>query len=114
MNICRLVEHGAIYVALASALTWGARASAEEGTDAGEAPESDEVTFDVGGSCAALAYMNAGQLRAFINAGYTDDFHSFCYPEEPSECSDYTPFMKGLGRLSTGDDGFHCSLQLQL
>lgn len=110
MTTCRMVwVVGAVLMTLAL----GPGATAQEGLEDSQSG-SDEVTFDVGGSCAAIAYMNAGQLKAFINAGYTDDFHSFCYPEEPSECSDYTPFMKGLGRLSTGDDGFHCSLQLQL
>lgn len=74
---------------------------------------TEDVTFEVGGSCAGLAYMNANQLKAFISAGYSDDFHSFCYPEEPYSCSDYTSYLKGLGRMTTGEDGYHCSLQLQ-
>ena len=73
-----------------------------------------EGEFQVGGSCAALAYLSSTELRAYINASYSDDFHSFCFPEEPSDCEDYTQFLKGLGRLSTGEDGYHCSLQLQL
>ena len=74
----------------------------------------DDAEFQVGGSCAALAYLSSTQLKAYINSSYMDDFHSFCYPEEPSDCSDYTQFLKGLGRLTTGEDGYHCSLQLQM
>ncbi len=74
---------------------------------------TEDEAFEVGGSCAGLAYMNASQLKAFLNAGYSDDFHSFCYPEEPYSCTDYTSYLKGLGRMTTGEDGYHCSLQLQ-
>jgi hypothetical protein len=73
----------------------------------------EEDGFEVGGSCASLAYLGAGQLKAFLSSGYSDDFHSFCYPEEPYSCSDYTSYLKGLGRMTTGEDGYHCSLQLQ-
>lgn len=72
----------------------------------------EEETFDVGGSCAALAYLSTDQLKNYVNSGFSDDFHSFCYPEEPQSCSDYSSFLGGLGHLSTGDDGYHCSLQL--
>ena len=71
----------------------------------------EEETFAVGGSCAALAYLTTDQLRSMIAAGYSDDFHSFCYPEEPATCGDYTTALGGLGRLSTGEDGYHCSFQ---
>lgn len=74
---------------------------------------TEDEAFEVGGSCAGLAYMNAGQLKAFLSAGYSDDFHSFCYPEEPYSCADYTSYLKGFGRMTTGEDGYHCSLQLQ-
>lgn len=72
----------------------------------------DEDSFPIGGSCAALAYLNVTELKARLGASFSDDFHSFCFPEEPSECSDYSSLLKGLGRLSTGDDGYHCSLTL--
>jgi hypothetical protein len=82
--------------------------------DAGDAAlTQDDDAFEVGGSCAALAYLSSAQLKSYINAGYSDDFHSFCYPEEPQSCADYSTFLKGLGRLSTGEDGYHCSLSLQ-
>ncbi len=74
---------------------------------------TEDSAFEVGGSCAGLAYMNATQLKAFLSAGYSDDFHSFCYPEEPFSCADYTSYLRGLGRMTTGEDGYHCSLQLQ-
>lgn len=77
-----------------------------------QAAEGDDDAFNVGGSCAALAYLSLNQLKAFIGSGYSDDFHSFCFPEQPSECSDYTPLLQGLGHLTTGEDGYHCSLQL--
>jgi len=75
------------------------------------AGESDD-SFQIGGSCAALAYVSSGSLRSLIAGGFADDFHSFCYPEEPSECTDYTSFLKGIGRLTTGEDGYHCSLHV--
>lgn len=78
---------------------------------AAEATENDD-SFQIGGSCAGLAYVSSASLRSLIAGGFADDFHSFCFPEEPSECSDYTSFLKGVGRLSTGEDGYHCSLQL--
>jgi hypothetical protein len=28
------------------------------------------------------------------------------------ECSDYSPFLKGRGRLNTGEDGYHCTLHI--
>jgi hypothetical protein len=71
-----------------------------------------EDGFQIGGSCAALAYSSTASLRSLIAGGFADDFHSFCYPEEPSECADYTSFLKGVGRLTTGEDGYHCSLHL--
>ncbi len=75
--------------------------------------DQDADGFQIGGSCAALAYASTTNLRALISGGYADDFHAFCFPEEPSECSDYTSFLKGVGRLNTGEDGYHCSLHLQ-
>jgi hypothetical protein len=106
MSIFRMGGHCAALLACALALSLAPEAQAED------VEGSDDATFEIGASCAALAYMSTAQLKAFINAGYSDDFHSFCFPEEPSECSDYTPFLKSLGRLTTGDDGYHCSLQL--
>jgi len=81
-----------------------------------DVPDVDggNTSFEVGSSCAALAYLSTAELKTLVNVSYSDDFHSFCYPEEPSDCSDYTSFLRGLGRLTTGDDGYHCSLQVQL
>jgi hypothetical protein len=74
---------------------------------------SDTDGFQIGSSCAGLAYASSNSLRGLISGGYADDFHAFCFPEEPSECADYTSFLKGVGRLAVGEDGYHCSLQLQ-
>lgn len=71
---------------------------------------SAEETFQIGGSCAGLAYLNKGQISMVLSAAFSDDLHSFCYPEEPSECADYSAFLQGAGKLTTGDDDFHCSL----
>lgn len=71
---------------------------------------SGEETFQIGGSCAGLAYLNKSQISTVLTAAFSDDLHSFCYPEEPSECSDYSAFLQGAGKLTTGDDDFHCSL----
>lgn len=116
MSIYRKVSLGVALLACVLALGLAMEQRSDAADESGIAADlnSDDATFEVGASCAALAYMSNGQLKAFIGAGYADDFHSFCYPEEPSECSDYTPFLKGLGRLSTGDDGYHCSLSLQM
>jgi len=72
----------------------------------------EEDPFRLGGSCAALAYTTTGDLVDLLNETYADDFGSFCVPEEPMECSDYSTFLKGRGRLITGEDGYHCTLQL--
>jgi hypothetical protein len=101
---------GALMVVLGYCVS--SEVSAQEFSAEGALANDD--AFEVGGSCAALAYLSAAQLKAYISSGYSDDFHSFCFPEEPSDCTDYSGFLKGLGRLSTGEDGYHCSLQLQL
>lgn len=111
MSISRIVVSFALAVTVVMVMGLSSEVVAQE-SDAPQAQDMEE-SFNVGGSCAALAYLGSAQLKAYIGAGYTDDFHSFCYPEEPSECSDYSSFLKGLGRLVTGDDGYHCSLQLQ-
>jgi len=72
--------------------------------------EEDEP-FHPGGSCAALAYTTALELADLLSETYADDLGSFCVPDEPMECSDYSPFLKGRGRLVTGEDGYHCTLQ---
>ena len=114
MHTIQQVKLGAALFVGTIALSLGPSALSQEGkTGSSEFAIEDEALFEAGGSCAALAYLGAGQLRALIAAGYADDLHSFCFPEEPSECSDYTAYLKGMGRLSTGEDGFHCSLQLQ-
>ena len=51
-----------------------------------------------------------GRADTLTSGAYADDFHSFCFPEEPFGCADYTSFLKGLGRMTIGDDGYHCSL----
>jgi hypothetical protein len=70
-----------------------------------------EETFQIGGSCAGLAYLNKTQIATVLASAFIDDLHSFCYPEEPSECSDYSSFMQGIGKLSTGSDDYYCSLE---
>jgi hypothetical protein len=80
------------------------------GWPAGIAAGQSLEAFQIGGSCAGLAYLNKDQITTVLAAAFADDMHSFCYPEEPSECSDYSGFLQGAGRLSTGDDDFHCSL----
>jgi len=72
----------------------------------------EEEPFRLGGSCAALAYTTAGELADLLNETYADDLGSFCVPDEPMECSDYSPFLKGRGSLVTGEDGYHCTLHL--
>ena len=104
MSISCRVSLGAALLAGTLALGLTSGAAAQDG--------DDDSAFEVGGPCAALAYMNQGQLAAFVGAAYSDDFHSFCYPEEPMECAEYTSFLKGHGKLATGDDGYHCRLVL--
>ena len=72
----------------------------------------EDDLFRPGGSCSALAYLNSSQLAELIKSGFSDDHHSFCFPEEPSECAEYTSLLSGRGRLTTGEDGFHCNLQV--
>ena len=73
--------------------------------------EEDEL-FQLGGSCAALTYTTTSQLSALLAATYADDLSSFCVPEEPFDCAEYSSLLKGRGRLVTGEDGYHCTLQL--
>ena len=80
-------------------------------SDSGVGIEDDG--FRVGGSCATLAYLGARQLRETMKQALSDERHSFCFPEELSDCSDYNGLLRGLGRLSMGEDGYHCNLQLQ-
>lgn len=87
----------------------GAAASEQAASAAG----IEDDAFHVGGSCAALAYMTTGRLNELIKTGFSDDRHSFCFPEEPSECSDYSGLLQGMGKLSVGEDGYHCDLQTQ-
>jgi len=80
------------------------------GTSSISAGQSEE-TFQIGGSCAGLAYLNKAEIGAVLASAFVDDLHSFCYPEEPSECSDYSSFMQGSGKLSTGSDDYFCALE---
>ena len=70
-----------------------------------------EETFQIGGSCAGLAYLTKAQIQVVLASAFVDDLHSFCYPEEPLECSDYSSFMRGGGKLSTGSDDYYCALE---
>ena len=67
--------------------------------------------FQIGGSCAALAYTTGAQLSDLLTATSADDLGSFCVPEQPFECADYSSHLKGRGHLLTGEDGYHCTLQ---
>jgi len=69
-----------------------------------------QESFQIGGSCAALAYLSKAQIGIVLATAFVDDLHSFCYPEEPSECSDYSSFMQGSGKLTTGSDDYFCAL----
>jgi hypothetical protein len=70
-------------------------------------------TFQIGGSCAAMAYIEEAQLTYLISDAFKDEFPSFCYPEEPYDCSDYTSFLKGAGTLEAGVDGYYCKLNVK-
>jgi len=96
-------------IAIVLALGLSADVLAQEG----ERHNEDE-SFVIGGSCAALAYMSSKELKELLGGAFPDELRSFCYPEEPSSCSDYSSFLKGMGRLGTSDDGYHCSLQMTL
>lgn len=89
-------------------------AVAAEGAAEGDPADVLEQEFEVGGSCAALAYLSSKELKTITSSAFADDFHSFCYPEEPFSCADYTSHLKGLGRMTTGEDGYNCSLQISL
>jgi hypothetical protein len=82
--------------------------------DVAETGDFDDDIFQIGGSCAGLAYLGGAEIRHLLSQAFSDDHHSFCYPEEPSDCTDYSSFLKGLGRMTTGDDGYHCAVHLQL
>jgi len=82
--------------------------------DVVETSDFDDEIFQIGGSCAGLAYLGGAEIRHLLSQAFTDDHRSFCFPEEPSDCTDYSSFLNGLGRMTTGDDGYHCAVQLQL
>lgn len=106
-----------LFVALLVTMTSGVMAAEGDEVSALDAAQSDEFSdeiFQIGGSCAGLAYLDGAEIRHLLSNAFSDDHHSFCYPEEPSDCTDYTSFMKGMGRMTTGDDGYHCAVQLTL
>lgn len=76
------------------------------------AAAGDDDSFRIGGSCAALAFLTAEQIKHHAGMAFSDELHAFCYPEEPFDCTDYTGFLKGLGSMSTGNDGYFCRLKL--
>ena len=90
----------------------GLTATPADGAISDAALGLEEDVFHPGGSCAALAYLSSSQLALLITSGFSDDRHSFCFPEEPSDCAEYTGLLSGRGRLTTGEDGFHCNLQV--
>ncbi len=73
---------------------------------------SSDPEFQVGESCAALAYGSADAYLWLIESLDNRELEEFCYPEEPSFCSDYTDFLHGIGRLefSEGGEGGMCRL----
>ena len=119
-KVIRLVLIACLGLSLSRATTAHAQSddSAETGSEKDQGAISDSAIgveddlFRPGGSCAALAYLSSSQLDDLIKAGFNDDRHSFCYPEEPSECTEYTSLLQGRGHLTTGEDGFHCNLQV--
>ena len=72
--------------------------------------EEDEP-FHIGGSCAALAYTSSSDLADILNETYSDDLGSFCVPEEPMECSDYSPLLKGRPLLQKSLSPYRLVLQ---
>lgn len=74
----------------------------------------EEEAFKIGGSCAALAYLSEAQLRKYTGSTFAVEFNAYCYPEEPFDCTDYSSFLKGMGQLSAGSDGYYCQLHPQL
>jgi hypothetical protein len=57
-----------------------------------------------------MAYLELAQLKYVTGPTFKDEFQSFCYPEEPFDCSDYTSLLKGLGHLEAGLDGYYCRM----
>jgi hypothetical protein len=106
-----------LFVALLFTMTaevMAADAAEVAAIDVAETGDFDDDIFQIGGSCAGLAYLGGAEIRHLLSQAFSDDHHSFCYPEEPSDCTDYSSFLKGLGRMTTGDDGYHCAVHLQL
>ncbi len=102
-NISRII----LTVAL-STLTTGIHG--EESTSDSQGIETDD--FQVGDSCAALAYLTYAQMREIARAGFQSELNAFCYPEEPSDCSEYASLISGIGKLVTSESGYYCSLIL--
>lgn len=73
----------------------------------------DGETFQIGSSCAAMAYLEQSQIQYMISPAFKEEFQSFCYPEEPFDCSDYVSLLRGLAMLESGLDGYYCKLVLK-
>lgn len=71
-----------------------------------------ESTFEVGGSCASLAYVEKGELQDTIAEASEEGIEQFCFSEEPYFCADYSSYLHGLGRMEVGYDGYLCRLVL--
>jgi hypothetical protein len=68
--------------------------------------EDDPRAFS--GSCAELAYMSESQRRAMVDVTNEENFEEFCFPEDPFECSDFSPSLAKWGQLQTNDGGYWC------
>ena len=69
---------------------------------------AEEDTRAFSGSCAELAYMSESQRRTMIDLANEENFEEFCFPEDPFECSDFSPSIAQWGHLQTNDGGYWC------
>jgi len=104
LRLMRVLISGAI-LAMSSPLT-ATEASAPEW----EEPATETDDFRIGDSCAALAYLTYAQMREIATVSSGSELNTFCYPEEPSDCSEYASLVSGIGKLTTNESGYYCRL----
>ena len=95
------------FLCLVTLLAQPALANSPTAEDSGE----DEL-FRIGGSCAALAFLETDAIRRKVAIALGDELSAFCYPEEPFDCFDYSGFLKEIGTLIGTEDGGMCRLKI--
>jgi len=60
---------------------------------------SEKFDFEVGSSCATIIFSEPEALEWLVESLSDEELDSFCYPEEPSICSDYSGQVESIGSI---------------